>query len=84
MPNNPSLILDTALWKTGESATNAPDETSSPLVHLQPILVETTNTTNNNNDENFFLTSEEGMFEFETPFLRYLKLAFKGWEVASP
>ena len=59
VPNNPSLVLDTALWKTGENTNQENNqEESSPLVHLQPILVESN--VNNNNDENFFLTSDEG------------------------
>ena len=59
VPNNPSLVLDTALWKTGESNPDPNNtEEPSPLVHLQPILVDLN--VNNNNDENFFLTSEEG------------------------
>ena len=55
VPNNPGgLILDTALWKNTES--NQVEE-SSPLVHLQPILVEQNSATN---EENFFLSTDEG------------------------
>ena len=64
VPNNPSLVLDTDLWKTSEIQSEdtstvllgKPDD-SSPLVQLQPILIEPNI---NNNDENFFLTAEEG------------------------
>ena len=62
VPNNPGgLILDTALWKnTSEPTTNQIEKnhTSSPLVHLQPILVEQNTVTN---EENFFLSTDEGM-----------------------
>ena len=69
VPNNPSLVLDTDLWKTSEIQSEdtstvllgKPDD-SSPLVQLQPILIEPNI---NNNDENFFLTAEEGkIFQF--------------------
>ena len=57
VPNNPGgLILDTALWKNTENSGQV--EESSPLVHLQPILVEQNTVTN---EENFFLSTDEGM-----------------------
>ena len=57
VPNNPGgLILDTALWKNTESNSH---QESSPLVHLQPILVEQNSSTN---EENFFLAPDEGTF----------------------
>ena len=50
VPNNPSLVLDTALWKSSEVHHGGAGgtENSSPLVHLQPILLES----NSNNEEN--------------------------------
>jgi hypothetical protein len=62
VPNNPSLILDTALWKSsGEVANNQQPSSSdqtSPLLHLQPIVVEHNPTTHE--EETIFLHTEEG------------------------
>ena len=51
VPNNPSLVLDTAFWKSGDT-----ENGETALVHLQPILVEQTQHT----EETFFLNQEEG------------------------
>ena len=68
VPNNPGgLILDTALWKNTENSGQV--EESSPLVHLQPILVEQNTVTN---EENFFLSTDEGNFVyFSKPILNF-------------
>ena len=59
IPNNPSLVLDTSLWKSTERSVQGSDErgsnAASPLVHLQPIVVESTQT-----DETIFLQPAEG------------------------
>ena len=54
MPNNPSLVLDTAFWKNGTDQENTSEE--GALVHLQPILVEQIQ---NSNEETYFLNQEE-------------------------
>ena len=53
MPNNPSLVLDTAFWKNGTDQENSEE---GALVHLQPILVEQIQ---NSNEETYFLNQEE-------------------------
>ena len=53
VPNNPSLVLDTAFWKSGDT-----ENGETALVHLQPILVEQTQHTST--EETFFLNQEEG------------------------
>ena len=53
VPNNPSLVLDTAFWKSGDT-----ENGETALVHLQPILVEQTQ--HPSTEETFFLNQEEG------------------------
>ena len=56
IPNNPSLVLDTSLWKTGEDQNQ-----SSPLIQLQPILVNQSASSQHDQESAFYLTQEEGM-----------------------
>ena len=55
VPNNPSLVLDTAFWK------NSDNESGETLVHLQPIIVEQTQ---HSSEETYFLNQEEGKYEY--------------------